>query len=407
VTEKPPLTDPRRILCFAIVPDGAADAGCMGDVMRTLKSLVLILAGVLLLQGCTSRGVQLVKIEGEFQPVPEIDQTFQPIPLKVGVYITPEAARAINYFDARDRGGELLGFGPLGPGLLSGVIENFPRAFSEVSVISSFPDVNLVGEDIDAIVVCESAAASRWWGGQVGMGFVDTLLNVGIYSPRGDRISGYQVIATSRFHVPHETNHQLAMQNVVPFTALAAKDAVRLALHRFPRSVAGQLPKTRQIAGSDVMADREKMFQASVADAMPKPPGKHRDAMEWATTVQRQTVMLSTLSLAVNAQLANTPGANQGLLRLSNRMNQFILTQAASEGRANSQKEYWVEFIGGVSPNVPFKRAAMDIALGASPAERIPAAVCEELGKLSNRCAAGGNSGRCLLYGTAHAARCR
>jgi hypothetical protein len=374
--------------------------------MKAIRLISLVLAAIGL-AGCGGSGTRLVKPEQAVLSIPEIDGSFAPIPLKVAVYITPQTMGALHYFDARSRG-ELLSYGTIGPGVLDGVMAHFPRAFAEVSVIGDFPDPGLIGEDIDAVVVFESGTGSGWWEGQLGTSFADTLLNIGLYAPGGERVSGYQVIGTTRFDVPTDMNIERAVRNQYPQTGISARNTVRLALHRFPRDqVAALKAAAASKADPASVSARRSAFRASVAAAVPKSPGEPIEAMAWAKQTAQRAQVLSAMSLAVNVQMATLPGANPKLIALSNRMNRQILEKVANTNApAGAAGTSWLEFLGGLAPDTPITKIAMDVAMGASLPEATGRAVCAELQRRSEICSSAGSRGRCLIYGVAHSAKC-
>lgn len=373
--------------------------------MKTIRLVCLLLAA-LGLAGCGGSGTRLAKPEEAVLTIPELDGAFAPIPLKVAVYISPETMGALHYFDARSRG-ELLSYGTIGPGVLDGVMAYFPRAFAEVSVIGDFPAPELIGEDIDAVVVFESGMGSGWWEGQLGTSFADTLLNIGLYRPGGERVFGYQVIGTTRFDVPTDMNIQRAVRNQYPQTGISARNTVRLALHRFPRDRVAALKAAASKADAASIAAKRSAFQASVAASVPKSPGKPTEAMEWAAQTAQRAQVLSAMSLAVNVQMATLPGANPRLIALSTRLNQQILDKVAGPNASGgTATAFWLEFLGGLAPDTPIKKIAMDVAMGASLPEATASAVCAELKRRAEVCSAAGSSGRCLIYAAAHSAKC-
>ena len=249
--------------------------------MRAYKRFAIV-SVLVLLAGCVaSVGVPLVDAEHRIVDVPQIDASFAPAPMRIAVYISPEAANALSLSDLRNTpNGNLLSYGKLGPGILSGVTEYFPKAFAEVFVVSDFPHVLVDAADFDAVVVFESALASSHTYDTSAMDpFADVLLNVGIYSPAGERLLGYRVIASPKFKVEWDLNIVRATQRGYQASTEAARIAVRLALQKFPAkqayaaAMADRQRRAGALADPKLLEQRAQEMRKQIAANAPRVDG--------------------------------------------------------------------------------------------------------------------------------------
>jgi hypothetical protein len=393
----------------------------------TLIRCSIVIAS-LLLSGCVSMpwGVELDKPEQRTLATPEIDASFQPIPLKVAVYVAPRAAGALNYADFRQMPNvahPLISYGQMGPALLEAVGEYFPKAFHEASVVNDFPDPALLLEDIEAVVVFESGIGSRSnQAGGMGTGFEQSLLNVGVYTPQGKLLRRYQVVATYKGEFKFETNpykaHQLAYDNA----RIGNRSVGRLALHRFPRDiVAAAQQRDREEVDAATLAQRRRALHAAFDAAAPMIAGQPVDGMQVAA---QQAGQAKAQTAAFSSQLGMS-GLNPSLVAAGQGMSLVLATTASRDPNApaSSTGAFILEFLGGVTAIAQQRQQAINLARasrsGASGSAPASPGTCDELARLANQCRqrqasmGGGTTGQAgsfadcaQMYGDAYRSAC-
>lgn len=359
--------------------------------------LVVLLLVFLLCACVTENGVPLVDTKNRILEVPAIDDSFVPAPLRVGVYIAPEAANAHLLNDLRNTAnGNLLSYGKLGPGILSGVTEYFPRAFADVFVLSDFPHVVVDAADLDAVLVFESAQGS---GHTHDTGMMepinDVLLKIGVYSPAGERLLGYQVVASSKVVVETDFNIVRAVARGYEYTPVAARNAVRLALVKFPAkeahaaALADREKRAGALAGEALLRERaEAMRRHIAADANPRITGTPRDALEWAGGMARTVNALAIVGSALSAGLTAVPAAS-GMASVSGTLSNMLANANTPGSQSGQGSSLIMEFIGGVAA----ARLQRELAMGSQKVFGRPAApaeLCQQLDRVAASCTADG-----------------
>jgi len=339
-------------------------------------------------------GVALVATKDRVLDIPPIDASFVPVPMRIGVYIAPEAANAPALSDLRGTfNGNLLSYGKLGPGILSGVTESFPKAFAEVYILSDFPHVLVDAADFDSVVVFESAAAS---GHTVDTGMMepisDVLLNVGVYSPAGERLLGYQVIGSTKTKVEWDMNIVRATGRGYTGVVVAARNAVRLALLKFPAKeayTAAMADRTRRagaLAGEAVLRQRAQAMREQIAAKAPRVDGTPRDALEWATGMAQTVNTLAIIGAAVSAGLTAVPAAS-GLATVSGSLSNVIASANAPGSTSGTGSGVIIEFLGGVA-SAQLQRASALAGQQGFWRPSAPEAVCQQMSLVGAACKA-------------------
>ena len=356
---------------------------------------VLVVLGWVALSGCaTNFGVPLVDAEHRVVDVPPIDASFPAAPMRVAVYIAPEAANALALSDLRkSANGNLLSYGKLGAGILSGVTEYFPKAFAEVFVISEFPHVLVEAADFDAVVVFESSRASGHTFGTTMMEPVtDVLLNLGIYSPAGERLLGYQVIASPKSKIEWDMNIIRATQRGYQAVPELVRVAVRLALQKFPAKQAYAAALADRERRGGVLTDEKLLEQLGesmrnqIAANAPKVDGTPRDALDWAQGMSKVVNVLTTVGATLSAGLAAVPGAG-GLAATSGTLSNMIRNANQPGSEMTQGNGILMEFLGGVTAAAQ-QRAALRAAGPQFSFSAAPAQICQQLGGLAAACLA-------------------
>jgi hypothetical protein len=359
--------------------------------MRYLAAL----AAVFLLASCAATvGVPLSDAQHRVLTVPAIDDTFVPAPMRIGVFITPQAANAPFLSDLRNTpNGNLLTYGPLGPGILSGVAEYFPKAFAEVYLLGEFPHVVVDAADIDAVLVFESGLGSGHTQGTTAMEPInDVLLNIGVYSPAGQRLLGYQVVASTKVQVEWDLNITRAVQRGYDGLPAIVRNAVRLALVKFPAKdvYAAAMASRKQRAGAltseATLRQRAQEMNQQIAANAPPVNGKPRDAMEWATGMAKTVNALSMAGVVISGGLVAVPGA-AGLATVSGGLSNMVLTANTPGSQAGMGSSVVMAFIGGAA-SAQLQRAQ---AMAGQPTfPRAPASgpLCLQIGQVAAACTA-------------------
>ena len=354
----------------------------------------VLLALMLVTSWANAVGVALVATKDRILDIPEIGASFVPVPMRIGAYIAPEAAEALARSDLRNTfNGNLLTYGKLGPGILSGVTESFPKAFAEVYILSDFPHVLVDAADFDAVVVFESAAAS---GHTVDTGMMepinDVLLNVGVYSPAGERLLGYQVIASTKAKVEWDLNIVRATSRGYTGVVVAARNAVRLALLKFPAKEAytaamnDRAKRAGALAGEEALRQRAQEMKAQIAAKAPRLDGTPRDALEWATGMAQTVNTLAIIGAAVSAGLTAVPAAS-GLATVSGAMSNVIANANAPGSTSGGGAGVIIEFLGGVASAQQQRASALAGQQGFTR-PNAPEAVCQQMSLVGAACKA-------------------
>lgn len=359
-----------------------------------MRRLFAVLALLLLSSCATSNGVALVDTQHRILDVPAIDAAFVPAPMRIGVFIAPQAATGQMLADLRNTAnGNLLTYGPMGPGILSGVTEYFPKAFAEVYVLGEFPHRVVDAADLDAVIVFESGLGSGHTHDTSAMEPInDVLLNVGVYSPAGERLLGYQVIASTKSKVEWDMNITRAVQRSYDAVPGIVRNAVRLALVKFPAkeayaaATASRQRRAGALADDATLRQRAQEMNSLIAARAPRIEGTPRDAMEWATGMARTVHALTTVGTALSAGLAAVPGV-AGLATVSGGLNNVMRTANAPGSQDGMGASVIMAFIGGAA-SAQLQRA--QALAGQSPFSRpaAPPALCEQLAQVDAACSA-------------------
>ena len=356
---------------------------------------LLVLLAVLLLSSCvTSNGLQLVDAAHRVLEVPPIDDSFMPAPMRIGVFIAPEAADAQLIADLRNTpNGNLLTYGPLGPGILSGVTEYFPKAFAEVYMLSEFPHVVVDAADLDAVLVFESGLASGHTHDTSMMEPInDTLLNLGVYSPAGERLLGYQVIASTKTPVEWDMNITRSVQRGYDAVPGIVRNAVRLALIKFPAreayasAMAARQRRAGALTDEASLRQRGQAMNQQIAANAPKLDAAPRDAMEWATGMAKTVNVLSVVGGALSAGLAAVPGA-AGFATVSGGLSNALLDANRPGSQSGSGSSFIMAFLGGAA-SAQLQRAQALAGQSVFMRPAAPAAVCQQLQQVDAACSA-------------------
>lgn len=360
-----------------------------------MRLLVALLA-VLLLASCASTnvGVPLTDSQHRILEVPPIDAGFVPAPMRVGVFIAPQAANALYLSDLRGTpNGNLLSYGPLGPGILSGVTEYFPKAFAEAYMLGEFPHVVVDAADLDAVLVFESALGSgHTEGGSMMEPIGDILLNVGVYSPAGERLLGYQVIASTKVKVEWDLNITRSVQRGYDGVPAVVRNAVRLALVKFPAkeayaaAMASRQRRAGALTAEATLRQRAQEMNRQIAANAPRVDGTPRDAMEWATGMAKTVTALSMVGGALSAGLVAVPGA-AGFATVSGGLSNALQSANAPGSTSGQGASVVMAFLGGAA-SAQMQRAQ---ALAGQPAFARPRAsqpLCQQLEQVQSACTA-------------------
>lgn len=359
-----------------------------------MRRFLMVLCA-LALAACVENGVPLVEEKDRILTVPAIDDSYAPAPLRVGVYIAPEAANAHLLSDLRGTAnGNLLSYGKLGPGILSGVTEYFPKAFADVYVLSDFPHVVVDAADLDAVIVFESAQASGHTHGTAMMEPInDVLLKMGVYSPAGQRLLGYQVAASTKVVVETDLNIVRAVARGYEWTPVVARNAVRLALLKFPAkevqaaALADRARRAGALTAESVLRERaQEMNRFIVANAAPKIVGTPRDALEWAGGMARTVNALAVVGGALSAGLTAIPAAS-GAATVSGALSNMIANANTPGSQSGRGSDLLMEFIGGVAG----ARLQRELAMGSQAVFGRPSAppeLCQQINRVAATCTA-------------------
>lgn len=359
-----------------------------------MRRLLAILATALLASCAMTSGVALVDEQHRTLDVPPIDDSFPAVPLRVGVYVTPQALKAPLLADLRKTAnGNLLSYGPVGPGLVAAVTQDFPKAFAEAYILSGFPHQVVDAAGLDAVVVFESAAAS---GHTIGTSMMepinDVLLNVGVYDPAGERLLGYQVIASTKVKVEWDTNITRSTQRGYDAVPGIVRNAERLALHRFPAkeayaaAMASRLRRAGALTDAAVLGRRAQAMNAFVAANAPRVDGTPRDAMEWATGMAGTVRTLTAIGGALSAGLAAVPGAS-GLATVSGTLSNSLNAANQPGSTTGSASDLVMAFLGG-AVSAQLQRAQLLASQPAIPGVPGSPSICQQLGQVGNACTA-------------------
>lgn len=208
-----------------------------------LKSSWLLFMTVLTLSvaGCstTPTEVQPKEAEKRILEVPELDSKAA-LPLSVAVYITPRVLGRAAIMDLRQGKTavkNVIHNGQLGAASIAAVTKYFPFAFSDVHLITNFPDSRLLKYKVDLVVTIDDVTAVRQILSADSMSEVwDTRVYLGLYHPDGTTITHYAVTASSQHPASEKiTNLDERIQWIYQASQNSINPAMRLALLRFPK----------------------------------------------------------------------------------------------------------------------------------------------------------------------------
>ena len=356
---------------------------------------IAMLAAVLLLTSCvTGNGVPLASLQQRILDVPVIDDSFAAAPMRIGVYIAPQAANAHVVGDWRNTpNGNLLTYGVLGPGLYSGITEYFSKAFAEVYFLSDYPHVVVDAADLDAVVVIESGLGSGHTHDTDMMApITDILLNVGVYTPTGERLLTYQVIASTKGQTEWDLNIMRVQQKAHDAVPETVRRAVRLALAKFPAdqayaaAMADRLKRTGALADEALLRQRAQQMNSLIDARAPRLTATPRDGMEWAAGMARTTNALAVVGGVLSAGLTAIPAAS-GLATVNSGLLSAISSANTPGSQTGAGSSVLIAFLGG-AVSAQLQRAS---AMAGQPLQMrpgAPEAVCQQLRQVEAACTA-------------------
>lgn len=358
-------------------------------------SMVWAVSAVLLLSSCvTGNGVPLASLQQRILDVPVIDDSFVAAPMRIGVYIAPQAAKAHAVGDWRNTpNGNLLSYGVLGPGLFSGITEYFSKAFAEVYFLSDFPHVVVDAADLDAVVVIESGLGSGHTH-DTGMmePITDVLLNVGVYTPTGERLLTYPVIASTKTQVEFDLNIVRAQQKAHDAVPETVRRAVRLALAKFPAEQAytaamtDRLKRTGALADEALLRQRAQQMNSLIDASAPRLTATPRDGMEWAAGMARTTNALAVVGGVLSAGLTAVPAAS-GLATVNSGLLSAISSANTPGSQSGAGSSVLIAFLGG-AVSAQLQRASAMVGQPSLMRSGAPEAVCQQLRQVEAACTA-------------------
>ena len=358
-------------------------------------SVVWAVSAVLLLSSCvTGYGVPLASLQQRIVDVPVIDDSFVAAPMRIGVYIAPQAANAQVLSDLRNSAnGNLLTYGSLGPGLLSGVTEYFPKAFAEVYFLSDFPHVVVDAADLDAVVVIESGLGSGHSHDTNMMEpITDVLLNVGVYTPTAERLLTYPVIASTKSQLEWDLNIMRAQQKAIDAVPETVRRAVRLALAKFPAdkayavAMADRLKRTGALADEALLRQRAQQMNARIDAEATRFAGTPRDSTEWAAGMARTTNALAVVGGVLSAGLTAIPAAS-GLATVNSGLLSALSSANTPGSQSGAGSSVLIAFLGG-AVSAQLQRASAMSGLPSQLRPGAPEAVCQQLREVEAACTA-------------------